>query len=1639
MNTWLIQVKSSVNISRLVTALLSAGLIGVGLLAAIPQTAQAATGINQTINYQGRLLTATGAVVPDGNYNMTFKIYQDGAGAVAGDTGGTLEWTEVDQNTIASGSTAPVVVKNGYFSVTLGALCPLSGSTCQGNTNTGVNFNSDTLWLSTNIAGTAVSNTPTYDGEMLPMKRLAANPYAINSGQLGGLTSGQYVQLGQGIQAATSTTNAAIAINQTGITANILDLQRGGADVQLINNNGQTLFRPTTDSQTALQVQKAGTTTVVFTVDSTNSRIGIGTGAPAYAVDAVGSVNASVSLKVANTDVCTTSGCTASLTSAIRNSGTQQTSATFSIDGNGTAGNFYVLAGGNIDTSTGGALNIGATTATSVNIGKTASNTVTTINGLTVVKPTTGNDSTIALQIQNASGTTLLDADTTAAKLSISTTTGSLNVNGVANPAPPTLATASTTGSLAAATYYYKLAAQGATNAYTTAISSSPTSVTTTGTTSKNTLSWTSVPNATGYIIYRSINGTTWYTNTVTAGTTSLIDNGSTYTWTTSATPNISNYAGGVNLQSGTPLVLDGGIGNALAAVQYFGVNGNNNLDVGNYNTSGAVSISANSFYFQDTAGYNSDLTINNSGQTVFENRVNSPAAFQIQNAGAVSLLAANTSTGAITLGTASSLTGQLAFANGTNAFTSTFQGNTAATASYISVLPAAVGIAGKCLAVSSVVSTTQTLGYASCAGGGGGVTLQGGTPGTPDTGNINVSGTVIAGTQLFSPILDSPSSGGTINIGQTNATGGVTITPPATFSNTATFNESGLSAGVTINYGTGGAANPYALLIQPNGSSNPLVIVDGSASRVTFGSSNGCISLQGRVCINQNAQTGSANVVNLSNVLTIGSITSGGTSYGQRLIVNDTSSQTVIDNGLYINNTGTTNATATVNGIYVNNPTGLAGGDLLQLQGASSDVFTVSNAGVATVTNSSNLQVGTNGTAVGQEYVSGLVPTAALGSVTLNSGATAHAIQGKYAYTAEGSRIEAIDISDPTAPVVVGSLVLGAQADDVAVAGHYAYVTLNSTPGLIDIIDISNPTNLVSAGQYSTGSANVPYDVAIQGHYAYVSLLNGSQIIVLDISNPSVPVQVGAVAATSPTELAVNGHYLYYINIASVTLVSVDISNPAAPTAVSSIATASAASGLYIQGKYAYVTNNGSSSTSKLQIFDISKPGTMTSTGSIATGSSSNIHGVYVQGRYAYITLSTAVGIYDVSTPAAPVNVGSFSIASGTPESISVVGRYEYVATTSKLYVLDVGGAYIQQIEAGGAEFSTLNVDANSAFNGSVSVGGGLVVGQGLTVNGDFGGSGNLNLGAVNTFAETSTCGTSVGNGALYYNSASGAIRGCVNSNWEDVVTTSGLGIILYGVVPDSGSTNPGDLSAAGAAATGASGPCKVSVGTTANKLTWTSCIAYSGGRKVIISAGTATISASTSVYQNLCIFVAGNQPTLGTANATETSAQLPTFSPGSPALCLATILTATVASKVAAIYDTRVFTTDVKVFGAIGATGLGTVVKVNTTAGTFVQAGAAAAAFGVVGIWSGTASTTTPNAVLITGGPIWVRSTTTAGTVGNYLNTAATGTVSNTTASATAYVNVGIAATVYSGVAAGCAVSVPCSGSDFTNIDIK
>src|SRR5207237_1094345 len=140
-----------------------------------------------------------------------------------------------------------------------------------------------------------------------------------------------------------------------------------------------------------------------------------------------------------------------------------------------------------------------------------------------VFKAGSGNDSTSLFQLQNAAGQSMLNVDTQNRLVLTGQSdfgaSGNLAVTGLADPLIPALTSSFSGGSLAAATYYYKLAAVNF-HGTTDAIVPSPASVTTTGTTSKNTLSWTALTNATSYNVYRSTNNVNWFINNVAAPAT---------------------------------------------------------------------------------------------------------------------------------------------------------------------------------------------------------------------------------------------------------------------------------------------------------------------------------------------------------------------------------------------------------------------------------------------------------------------------------------------------------------------------------------------------------------------------------------------------------------------------------------------------------------------------------------------------------------------------------------------------------------------------------------------------------------------------------------------------------------------------------------------------------------------------------------------------------------------------------------------------------------------------------------------------------------------------------------------------------------------------------------------------------------
>jgi len=155
------------------------GAFGV-LLSVFPTpTSHAVQSVPYQMNFQGRLNDSTGAPMPNGTYNMRFRIY-----SVA--SGGSSVWSE--QRSVYSG-TGVTVTTGGLFSVQLGSVSVLTPSI----------FNSaSSLYLEVELptpatATCATSSCESYtEGPMTPRNPIASSPSAINSDMLDGLDSSAF-------------------------------------------------------------------------------------------------------------------------------------------------------------------------------------------------------------------------------------------------------------------------------------------------------------------------------------------------------------------------------------------------------------------------------------------------------------------------------------------------------------------------------------------------------------------------------------------------------------------------------------------------------------------------------------------------------------------------------------------------------------------------------------------------------------------------------------------------------------------------------------------------------------------------------------------------------------------------------------------------------------------------------------------------------------------------------------------------------------------------------------------------------------------------------------------------------------------------------------------------------------------------------------------------------------------------------------------------------------------------------------------------------------------------------------------------------------------------------------------------------
>ena len=227
-----------------------------GITIALPlwlQQQPAVAAPADTLNFQGRLLTSSGSLVPDGNYHIEFKLYDSAAAGASAQGvcvgGGTDDCLWVETRTTGN----LVSVQNGYYSVYLGDVTSLPD----------IDWSQE-LYLTMNIGG--AGGAASWDGEMSPRFKLTAVPYAftsanVASGNTNAVSTNSNdvtIQTGDALGATSNSGNITIDTGTATGTAGALLLGTGNASALTIGNASVT-----TTLQGSVSLTGAGTALTV--------------------------------------------------------------------------------------------------------------------------------------------------------------------------------------------------------------------------------------------------------------------------------------------------------------------------------------------------------------------------------------------------------------------------------------------------------------------------------------------------------------------------------------------------------------------------------------------------------------------------------------------------------------------------------------------------------------------------------------------------------------------------------------------------------------------------------------------------------------------------------------------------------------------------------------------------------------------------------------------------------------------------------------------------------------------------------------------------------------------------------------------------------------------------------------------------------------------------------------------------------------------------------------------------------------------------------------------------------------------------------------------------------------------------------
>jgi hypothetical protein len=312
-------------------------------------------------------------------------------------------------------------------------------------------------------------------------------------------------------------------------------------------------------------------------------------------------------------------------------------------------------------------------------------------------------------------------------------------------------------------------------------------------------------------------------------------------------------------------------------------------------------------------------------------------------------------------------------------------------------------------------------------------------------------------------------------------------------------------------------------------------------------------------------------------------------------------------------------------------------------------------------------------------------------------------------------SRVEVVDLADPTGPRRLGSFNTTGEVRSLALAGQYLYAAKDTYPGgPVDIINIADPAKPVRVGGFGDSTQYDPHIAVNEGR---ACVRTGGALISFDVSQPTVMRRIGTLSTGYATaDVAVAGSHAIVADGENGLRV-LDVSQPVNPRLIREFNTAGSARQVVVLGNHAYVADREFLLTfdlsqpgnlrrtsmlpadatdlavsgnalctvgygSELQVFDRSNPAVPRRVGLHQVRYSDGQTWVAASSNYVFVASAqswppaSAVEVFDISIPSSPQLVSSYE-PPGRPSGIAVSGNLAVLAGNAYLDPQDFGSRY--------------------------------------------------------------------------------------------------------------------------------------------------------------------------------------------------------------------------------------------------------------------------------------------------------------------------------------------------------------------------